>query len=159
VAVVKFLVKEGLSEGSGQRERSRREGTTGARSRREEIFEHRKRNMLIYEERPECAKLMRKAAASPRVNRLGWSEVINRQGLTHSPDRYPRLVRITSDISKWRFFPTRNVGYSYKTSEGFHPMMFLQHAAGSFDYDCDEGIREIDSSRVLAHFSHWEQAA
>ena len=37
--VVRFLVKEGLNEESGQRGRSRDEETPAASSRREEIFE------------------------------------------------------------------------------------------------------------------------
>ena len=48
VVVVRFLVKEGLSEESGHRRRSREEEYSAPRSRREGIFEHRRRNMLIY---------------------------------------------------------------------------------------------------------------
>ena len=85
MAVVKFLVKEGLSEGSGQREWSRREGTPGARSRREEIFEHRKRNMLIYEERPECAKLNEKSGCIAS-GQPTWLELSDKQpGLDSQP--------------------------------------------------------------------------
>ena len=61
--VTKFLVKEGLSDESGQRGRSRGEETLVARSGRQAIFEHRRRNMLICggnEERPERAKLNEK---------------------------------------------------------------------------------------------------
>lgn len=49
VVVMGFLVKEGLSEESGQQGRRRDEDseTPAARSRREGIFEHQRRNMLI----------------------------------------------------------------------------------------------------------------
>ena len=43
-----FLVKKGLSKESGQRGRRRDEETPAARSRREGIFEHGKRNMLVH---------------------------------------------------------------------------------------------------------------
>ena len=48
VVVMGFLVKEGLSKESGQRGRRRDKETPAARSRRAGIFEHGRRNMLIY---------------------------------------------------------------------------------------------------------------
>jgi hypothetical protein len=66
MVVMGFLLKEGLSEESGQQGRRRDKETPAARSRREGIFEHQRRNMAGKWWKTPNASSSRVASPSPR---------------------------------------------------------------------------------------------